>query len=183
MQHKEIVTQCIKGNRKAQEQLYRIYGDKLYSVCLRYSRNRAEAEDNLQDSFIRIFEKIGQYNFKGSLEGWMRRVTLNTVLQKYRKDGVIDLVSTQEIATPAEVALEEEQIGLDYLLKIIQELPDQYRITFSLYVLDGYSHKEIAALLKISEGTSKSNLARAKAILRKRLNELNKNVIKTTKES
>ena len=183
MQHKEIVARCQKGDRKAQEQLYRIYGDKLYTLCLRYSRNRAEAEDNLQDSFIRIFEKIGQYGFKGSLEGWMRRITLNTVLQKYRKDGVIDLVATQDIADTETVTVEEEQIDLDFLMGIIQELPDQYRITFSLYVLDGYSHKEIAEILRISEGTSKSNLARGKAILRKRLNGLNTEVIKSTNES
>lgn len=183
MQHKEIVTRCKNGDRSAQEQLYRLYGDKLYTLCLRYSRNRTEAEDNLQDSFIRIFEKIGQYNFKGSFEGWIRRITINTVLQKYRKDGVIDLVVSSEIPDNDKVVVEEDHIELDVLMQMIQALPDRYRITFSLYVLDGYSHKEIAQMLKISEGTSKSNLARGKAILRKRINELQNQAIKSTKES
>lgn len=171
MQLKKLVAQCKKQDRKAQEQLYRIFGDKLYSLCLKYSRNRSEAEDNLQDSFITIFEKIEQYNFKGSFEGWLKRVTLNTVLQKYRKSGVLDLVTPQDIPDTDSVNVQEEQVSLDILLKFIQELPDQYRITFNLYVLDGYSHREIAEMLEISEGTSKSNLARGKAILRKRINE------------
>lgn len=182
MHLEKLVSRCKKGDRKAREELYRIYGEKLYAVCLRYSRNRSEAEDNLQDSFITIFEKIGQYDFKGSFEGWMRRITLNTVLMKYRKDGVVDLLGPMEIPDHEEVIIENESITLDMLLRFIQELPDQYRITFSLYVLDGYSHKEIASLLKISEGTSKSNLARSKAILRKRLNQLNNRKIKSSNE-
>lgn len=179
MQLKNLVARCKKRDRKAQEQLYRMYGDKLYTLCLRYSRNRREAEDNLQDSFIRIFDRIDQFKFKGSFEGWLRRVTLTTVLQKYRQDGVLELVGTQEIPETEEAGVENENIDLEQLLRFVQELPDQYRITFSLYVLDDYSHKEIAAMLNISEGTSKSNLARGKAILRKRITEI-KEVIKST---
>lgn len=172
MQLKKLVTRCKNQDRKAQEELYRIYGDKLYSVCLKYSRNRSEAEDNLQDSFVTIFEKIEQYNFKGSFEGWIKRITINTVLQKYRKDGVLDLVASRELPDTAPIIIEEETTDLETLLKFIQELPDQYRLTFNLYVLDGYSHREIAEMLNISSGTSKSNLARGKAILRKRIREL-----------
>ncbi|WP_224488271.1 RNA polymerase sigma factor [Robertkochia flava] len=172
MQLKKLVSRCIQQDRKAQEELYRIFGDKLYSVCLKYSRNRVEAEDNLQDSFVTIFEKIGQYHFKGSFEGWLKRITINTVLQKYRKDGVLYLVSTQELPDTAALVIEEDDTDLDTLLKLIQELPDQYRLTFNLYVLDGYSHREISEMLGISTGTSKSNLARAKALLRTRIREI-----------
>lgn len=170
MSLQQLIHDCKKGERKAQEQLYQLYGSKLFSVCLKYSPSKAEAEDNLQDSFLTIFNKIGQYKFKGSFEGWLRRVTVNTVLQKYRKTSVFDMV-TDEIEGEVTVTVEEESISLEYLLSLIQELPDRYRLTFNLYVLDGYSHKEIAQMLNISEGTSKSNLARARVILKKRIED------------
>ncbi|WP_461532586.1 RNA polymerase sigma factor [Sinomicrobium sp.] len=170
MSLEELIHRCKKRERKAQEQLYRLFGGKLYSTCLKYSRNEVEAEDNLQDSFMAIFDKIEQYRFKGSFEGWLRRVTINTVLQKYRKEKVFSLVS-DEIEDETEVVLEDEDIDLDYLLGIIQQLPDKYRLTFNLYVLDGYSHKEISELLGVSEGTSKSNLSRARGILKGMIEE------------
>lgn len=164
----KLIQKCKKRDRKAQEQLYRIFSGKLFSVCLKYSRNKAEAEDNLQDSFIIIFDKIEQYNFKGSFEGWIRRVTVNTVLQKYREENIFDIVS-DNLQEEVTVEPESENVSLDYLLNVIQELPDRYRLVFNLYVLDGYSHKEIAALLDISEGTSKSNLARARMTLKDKI--------------
>jgi RNA polymerase sigma-70 factor (ECF subfamily) len=124
----------------------------------------------LQDSFITIFNKIGQYNHKGSFEGWMKRIVINTALQKYRTKSMLSLV-TEEIPDEVIVEVDEETVSLDYLLSIIQELPDRYRMVFNLYVLDGYSHKEIAEKLTITEGTSKSNLSRARLILREKLNE------------
>ncbi len=168
MSLEKLIHDCKQGERKAQEQLYRLYASKLFSVCLKYSRNKAEAEDNLQDSFLTIFQKIGQFNFSGSFEGWIRRITVNTVLQKYRKAGVFDIVN-EEIADDPSVEVEDDQIPLEYLLRLVQELPDRYRLTFNLYVLDGHSHKEIARLLEISEGTSKSNLARARSILKRKI--------------
>ena len=164
----KLIQECKVRDRKAQEQLYRLYADKLFSICLKYSRNKTEAEDSLQDSFMTVFDKIEQYNFKGSFEGWMRRITVNTVLQKYREEGVFDIVS-DNIQEDIPVAIIRDDISLDYLLKLIQDLPDRYRLVFNLYVLDDYSHKEIAAMLKISEGTSKSNLARARMILKDRI--------------
>jgi RNA polymerase sigma-70 factor (ECF subfamily) len=166
----QLIHDCKKGERKAQEQLYQLYSSKLFSVCLKYSPSKAEAEDNLQDSFLTIFNKIGQYKFKGSFEGWLRKIAVNTVLQKYRKTSVFDMV-TDEIEGEVTVTVEEDSISLEYLLSLIQELPDRYRLTFNLYVLDGYSHKEIAQMLNISEGTSKSNLARARVILKKRIED------------
>ena len=172
MSLEQLIEQCKKGDRQAQEQLYKLFESKLFCVCLKYSRNKTDAEDNLQDSFVTIFNKIYQYNFKGSFEGWIKKITINTVLQKYRKESVFDIVH-DDIEDNVVTDIDEDDLTLDYLLGIIQKLPDRYRLTFSLYVLDGYSHKEIAQMLEINEGTSKSNLARARAILKKKIEEDN----------
>jgi RNA polymerase sigma-70 factor (ECF subfamily) len=161
----ELITRCKKQDAKAQETLYRDFSRILFGICLKYSPNRAEAEDSLQDAFITIFKRIEQFEGKGSFEGWIKRITVNTVLQKYRKKRTFDIPNEQQIED-AEVEIEQISIPLDYLLKIIQELPDRYRLVFNLYVMDGYSHKEIGEMLGISDGTSKSNLARARGILK-----------------
>lgn len=126
-----------------------------------------EAEDNLHDSFMTIYDKIEQYHAKGSFEGWMKRITVNTILQKFRKDEPLTLV-TETVASEVEVEV-DTCIELQTLLCFIQELPSKYRATFNLYVLDGYTHKEIGELLGTSIGTSKSNLARAKTILKEKI--------------
>jgi RNA polymerase sigma-70 factor (ECF subfamily) len=169
----ELIIQCKKQNATAQGELYKKYSSVLFAICLRYSPNYTEAEDNLQDAFITIFKKVEQYNGKGSFEGWMKRVTVNTVLQKYRKQRTFDIVDEGQIADEAEVDIESEEIPLEFLLKIVQELPDRYRLVFSMYVMDGYQHKEIAEMLGISDGTSKSNLARARAILKNKIEHYN----------
>lgn len=168
MSLEELINNCKKGNRKAQEQLYRDYSRVLFGVCLKYSRNKTEAEDNLHDSFMTIFNKIDQFNFKGSFEGWIKRITVNTVLQKYRKETSLSLVP-DNIEEEVEVDSSYEDISLPTLLKYIQDLPNKYRLTFNMYVLDGYSHSEISELLGTSTGTSKSNLARARMILKDRI--------------
>tara|TARA_R110000868_G_scaffold356226_2_gene617774 strand:+ start:9573 stop:10124 length:552 start_codon:yes stop_codon:yes gene_type:complete len=161
----QLIENCKINDTKAQGELYKLFSSKLFSVCLKYSRNYVEAEDNLQDAFLTIFNKIEQYKNKGSFEGWLKRITVNTVLQRYRNEKVFDIINEDAIED-VEVEVDEDNISIDYLLKIIQELPDRYRLVFNLYVLDGYSHKEIAAMLKINLGTSKSNLARARQILK-----------------
>lgn len=166
----QLINDCKNNNRKAQEQLYRIYSPKLFAVCLKYSRNYAEAQDNLQDGFILIFKKIEQYSFKGSFDGWLKRVMINNVLQQYRNQTFLSLVN-EDIAEDYEVEIEEDHISMDYLLKIIQELPDRYRLVFNLYVIDGFSHAEIAEMLTINVGTSKSNLARARMILKEKIEQ------------
>jgi RNA polymerase sigma-70 factor (ECF subfamily) len=168
---KELINDCKNNNRKAQEQLYRLYSGKLFAVCLKYSRNYAEAQDNLQDGFLIIFQKIGQYSFKGSFDGWLKRVMINNVLQQYRQQTFLSLVN-EDITEDYEVELDDDDISLDYLLKIIQELPDRYRLVFNLYVIDGYSHAEIAEMLNINIGTSKSNLARGRMILKEKIEQL-----------
>ncbi|AUS05272.1 RNA polymerase sigma factor [Pseudotamlana carrageenivorans] len=160
-----LIEKCKAKNTIAQGELYKLYSNKLFAISLKYSRNRAEAEDNLQDAFLTIFNKIEQYKNKGSFEGWLKRITVNTVLQRYRTEKVFELVNESAIED-VEVEIDEDAVSIDYLLQIIQELPDRYRLVFNLYVLDGYSHKEIADMLNINVGTSKSNLARARMILK-----------------
>lgn len=163
-----LVKQCVQKKPKAQAEVYELYARKLYATSLKYSRNQQEAEDNLHDGFITIFDKISQFKFNGSFEGWMKRIVINTTLEKYRKDKTFNLV-TEEIPDEVVLEIDEDNVQVETLLKIIQELPNRYRLVFNLYVLDGYSHKEIAKLLFISEGTSKSNLSRARMLLKDKL--------------
>lgn len=164
----------------AQSQVYQLFSDKLFAVCLKYSRNYEDAEDTLQDSFITIFKKIKQYQNKGSFEGWMKRITIHTALQKYRDKSPLQIV--KEVPNENEkIEIEDNEntnFSIDVLLSFIQQLPDRYRLVFNLYVLDNYSHKEIAELLNISEGTSKSNLSRARKILKEQLEMHQKKVQK-----
>ena len=169
----ELIIQCKKQDAKAQGELYKRYSGILFSICLRYSPNYTEAEDSLQDSFLTIFKKVDQFKDKGSFEGWMKRITVNTVLQKYRKQRVFDIAREDQIVDETDVEVEDEGIPLDFLLKIIQELPDRYRLVFTMYVMDDYAHKEIAQMLGISDGTSKSNLARARMILKTKIEDYN----------
>ena len=178
MDIKQLINDCQKNDRKAQEQLYRLYAPKLFSVCLKYSRNYTEAQDNLQDGFLIIFDKIDQFSFKGSFDGWLKRVMVNHVLQQYRQETFLSLVK-EDVPDDNEIEIDDEDISLEYLLKIIQELPNQYRLVFNLYVLDGYSHQEIAEMLTINLGTSKSNLARAKLILREKIEQFKNIEFKT----
>lgn len=171
MDLKQLINDCQKNNRKAQEQLYRLYSPKLFSVCLKYSRNYTEAQDNLQDGFLIIFNKIEQYSFKGSFDGWLKRIMINNILIQYRNQTFLSLVN-EDVQDDTEIELDDDSISLDYLLKIIQELPDRYRLVFNLYVLDGYSHQEIADMLFINIGTSKSNLSRAKMILKEKIEQI-----------
>ncbi|MGH2664623.1 RNA polymerase sigma factor [Flavobacterium sp.] len=174
-----LIQGCLEKNTKSQEQLYQLYAAKLFSVCLKYSRNYAEAQDNLQDGFLLIFDKIGQYKFTGSFDGWAKRVMINHVLQQYRKTTFLELVN--DVVDEASIEIDDENISLDFLLKIVQELPDRYRLVFNLYVLDDYSHKEIAEMLGISVGTSKSNLARSKMILKDKIDALQDKIVPSVK--
>ncbi|TYA52267.1 RNA polymerase sigma factor [Formosa maritima] len=167
---KQLIQKCSNNDTQAQSELYQLFSSKLFSVCLKYCKNYAEAEDNLQDTFVTIFSKISQYNNKGSFEGWLKRITINTALQRYRKQGVFEIIDESNIED-VELTVDEDDISIDFLLQIIQELPDRYRLVFNLYVLDGYSHKDIAEMLSITSGTSKSNLARARKILKDRIEE------------
>jgi len=174
---KKLINDCKNKDRKAQEQLYQLYAKKLFAVCLKYSRNYSEAQDHLQDGFLLIFNKIEQFSFKGSFEGWLKRIMINHVLQHYRNQPFLSLVD-EHIEEVSEIEIDEDSISLDYLLTIIQELPDRYRLVFNLYVLDEFTHQEIAEMLSINIGTSKSNLARARLILKNKIEQQNTEVNK-----
>lgn len=166
----QIIDKCKKGNRKAAEELYRIYAAKMFAVCIRLSRDRAEAEDTLQDGFIKVFDSIGQYTGKGSFEGWVKRIFINTALEKFRKNHQLQLV--EEFPDIEDSDIEDGiEIPGDVLAKFIRELPERYKLVFNLYVLEDMQHKDIAAALGITEGTSKSNLARAREILKRKVKE------------
>jgi RNA polymerase sigma factor (sigma-70 family) len=168
---KELVKECIAGNRSMQNKLYKYYASRMMGVCLRYSKRRAEAEEILQDGFIKVFTCLHQYKFSGSLEGWIKRTMINCALQKLRcKSSLypvinIDAASERLIDMDAMTVLHTKE-----LLALIQNLPTMCKLVFNLYVFEGFRHREIAQMLRISEGASKSNLHDARMILQKQLN-------------
>jgi RNA polymerase sigma factor (sigma-70 family) len=167
---KEIIAGCIRGDRRSQRQLYERYSSRLYGICLMYTTDPMEAEDTLHDGFMKIFSSIGQYKGEGSFEGWMRRIMVNTSLEKYRRGKRLQTIMDAfryEGSDVTEHILDE--LTAKEIMDAVMELSPQYRVSFLLYAVEGYSHKEIAEQLGISEGTSKSNLSRARGILQDRL--------------
>ncbi|TNF39968.1 MAG: RNA polymerase sigma factor [Bacteroidetes bacterium] len=170
---KNIVEECVSGNVRAQETLYRMLAPKMFGVCLRYAKDTTEAEDNLQEGFIKVFTYIKNFRHEGSLEGWVRKIMVNVSLEKFRKQQMIYPVDDLNVFEPENHSNDIiEKITADELIELIQDLPPRYRMVFNLFVMEGMSHKEISEAMKISEGTSKSNLARAKDILKRRVTEL-----------
>lgn len=168
----EIIEQCQKNDRKAQELLYRRYSNVLFSICLRYSNSYENAQDVFQEGFILIFKKITQYSFSGSFEGWIKRVMVNLNLEKHRQKEIwlTEIEENMPLIDEEDNDLNNFQnINYQDLIQYVQNLPTQYRQVFNLYVFEEYTHNEIAENLKISPGTSKSNLSRAREILRKEL--------------
>ena len=168
----KLISDCKAGKREAQSRLYETFAPKLFGVCLRYSRDETEAEDTLHEGFITIFNKIGQYAFKGSFEGWMKRIVVNISLEKCRtryKMNTVEDISIYEYQSVDDDVYAE--MNANQLLEMIRDLSPRYRMVFNLYAIDGYLHKEIAEMLNISEGTSKSNLARARKILQNKIIE------------
>ncbi|MBW6499749.1 MAG: RNA polymerase sigma factor [Bacteroidales bacterium] len=170
---KNIIKGCLAGNRRDQELLYRRHASRLYAVCLQYSGNDEEARDVLQEGFIKIFENLVHYKNEGSFEGWMRRIIVNTALEKFRSRNHLYRVDDIDLLPESESeTYNEHNTGLEAidLLDIIRDLPPKYRMVFNLFAIEGYSHKEISRMINISEGTSKSNLSRARAILQRKVN-------------
>lgn len=163
-----LLVECRKGNPNAQKALYEQYKVPLFRVCLRYAKDRPEAEDMLQDGFVKIFSDLHQYKGEGALGGWLRRVVVNIALQHIRKhkkfENTVDLEQATELPQTQEVAT--ANLNAEALTKMIQKLPAGYRTVFNLYVVEGYSHQEIADLLGVNVNTSKSQLSKAKATLR-----------------
>lgn len=168
----KLIAGCKKNERKSQHFLYNFYKDKLFALCLKYCRSKEEAQDNLQDSFITIFKKIETYKGKGSFEGWMKRITINKAIDRYKKEPYLEPIDNYQIQEETSIDDDGLKVSLTQMLALVQELPDRYRLVFNLYELDDYSHQEIATILNISQGTSKSNLHRAKVILKNKINAL-----------
>lgn len=169
----ELIEDCRRQNRQAQQALYELYSGKMYALCCRYVKDKMEAEDVLVVAFTKIFERIHQYKGDGSFEGWIRRVMVNESLGFLRKNKNM-YVETDIEAAEREPNYEQLDSALEAedLMKLIEGLPTGYRVVFNLYAIDGYSHQEIAEQLGINENTSKSQLSRARVLLQKRLMEL-----------
>nr|WP_316812098.1 sigma-70 family RNA polymerase sigma factor [Pedobacter heparinus] len=166
----ELLEGCRAGNRKMQEALYRQTSAVMLAVCMRYVKDRATAEDVLQTGYIKVFQKLQEYRGDGSLEGWIRRIMVNTAIENYRKNlRSINMVPIDDAFDQPATGFDFSRLGMQDLLTIIQKLADGYRLVFNMYAIEGYSHKEIGAALGISEGASKSQLSRARAILREEI--------------
>lgn len=162
----ELIAGCIRGDIKSQRGLYDRFSPKMYGVCLRYARDQQTAQDILQDAFVKIFRNISRFRSDGSFEGWIRRIVVNTCIEAYRKQVNLYAIQDSElhpIPSPDFNAL--DKLNEEDILRMINSLSSGYKTIFNLFVIDGYSHKEIAEKLQISEGTSKSQLARARYLL------------------
>jgi RNA polymerase sigma factor (sigma-70 family) len=170
MTERELIVGCQKGKAECQRELLRRYAPMLLTVCRRYAKDAAFAEDLLQESLLRIFKGIGQYEAIGSFEGWMRKVTINTALQQidkqYFKKEVYEIDTKHEVQLLPDVF---QKMGAEELLSLIATLPNGFRQVFNLYAIEGYSHAEISALLGIGESSSRSQLARARKLLQDKL--------------
>ncbi|MFC4262917.1 RNA polymerase sigma factor [Ferruginibacter yonginensis] len=174
----EIIKGCIKGEAHCQRSLFNRYASSLLGVSQRYARNKEDAEDILQDAFVKIFKKIEQFKGDGSFEGWMRRIVVNTALKKYTVSRYTKEFSVDEIKENAMADVTDvpafNHLGEKDLLALINNLPDGYRIIFNLYVIEGFQHDEIAEMLGIQPGTSRSQLVKARMLLQKEIIQLQK---------
>ena len=170
---KNMIDACASGDIRAQEKLYNMMAGTMYGVCLRYSKNSEEAQDNLQEGFFKVLKNIKNFRHEGSLEGWVRRIMVNVCIQKYREKAV--LYPVEDISVYESKHISEgiiEQISADEIMKMVQQLPPRFRMVFNLYVMEGMNHREIGKEMNITEGTSKSNLARARDILKRKVEML-----------
>ena len=167
-----LIQGCVDGDRHSQSRLYDLFAPTMFGVCLRYSANREEAEDILQEGFLKVLECIHQFRFAGSFEGWIRKIMVNCALQKYRKKHYLHAITSIELPDTGYFGDEDivGRLSTKELMQMIQSLSPAYRMVFNLYVFEGMKHKEIAKHLGISEGTSKSNLYDARMILQKLIN-------------
>ena len=178
MTDNELIQGCIRQNREYQKALYARFAGKMLTVCRRYARHEMEAEDLLQDALLKVYENIEKFKSKGSFEGWIRRITVNTALKNYQKHSFqkerIGLADYEgDIVQPEAIA----NLSAEELLKLIAELPDGYRVVFNLYAIEGYSHKEIAEVLNIGESTSRSQLVKARKLLQTRIKDMQKIIL------
>lgn len=177
MTDEELIRGCIKEDGTCQRELFNRYASRMLGVCYRYARTAADAEDILQDAFIKVFDKMHQFKFEGSFEGWIRRIMVNTALKKYSLRRYEKEVVGYEIKDKDESGMEPSayaHLTQKEILELINNLPDGYRLIFNLYVMEGFQHEEIAEMLGIQPGTSRSQLVKARTMLQKQIIELQK---------
>lgn len=178
MNIQELIQGCIQQDKKCQEELFRMYSGKMLSLCMRYARHQLEAEDILQDGFIKAFKNLEQFKFNGSFEYWLRRIMINTAIKNYRKSSTRNELLSGD-AMPYDQGKSPDaysNLGIEELMEIINQLPDGYRIVFNMYAIEGYSHKEIAEAMNIQESTSRSQLVKARKILQEKITKRQKSV-------
>ncbi len=162
----DLIRGCMESDRRMQEELYRRFSPRMYAVCLRYAGNAEGAEDILQEGFIKVFKKLDSFRNEGSFEGWIRRIFVNTAIEHFRrKKYLLPVTEKEENTIEGKYISVLDELGAKDIMALVQELSPGYRTVFNMYVVEGYTHKEIADQLGISEGTSKSQLSRAKVIL------------------
>lgn len=174
-----LIRSCQKKNRHSQKQLYKLFYSYAMTVCLHYSKNREEAKEIVNDSFVKVFDKLGRYDNSLSFKAWLRRIIINTAIDYHRmyhkNKPTLEIVDTNE---PATWESGFDKLAMDDLLAMVQALSPMYRLVFNLYIMEGLKHEEIAKKLGISVGTSKSNLSRAKLKLQRMLGKTKKKVVK-----
>ena len=180
----KILERCKKYDKKAQKELYDVYSPVLFGICIRYAKTKHEAEDILQDGFIKILTKINDFNSAGSFEGWMRRIIVNTAISHYHKNkkhnDIYDIDEINETDIKG-YTFDNKQFTSEELYSVINNLPEGYKVVFNLYAIEGYKHKEIAEMLNINQNTSKSQYSRAKDKLREQLELISKIKVKNVK--
>jgi len=166
----QLVEGCLRNEPRCEEALYARFSGRMYAICLRYARHHLEAQDLLQDGFIKVFEKLSSFRLEGSLEGWVRRIMVHTAINQYRKKAFQnERFGYEELPESPVAPLALERLGREELLTLVEGLPDGYRLVFNLYAIEGYDHREIAELLGIGESTSRSQLAKARRMLQQRM--------------
>ncbi len=170
----DLIEGCLLGNPVMQKNLYDKYAPKMYGICLRYAANTEDAKDILQDGFVKVFINLSKFKAAGSFEGWMRRIFVNTAIEHYRRKNQLYAISeNQEENIPNQDISALDELAAEDIIRLISELPNGYRTVFNLFAVEGYSHKEIATMMNITEGTSKSQYARAKAWLQEKIGNRN----------
>jgi RNA polymerase sigma-70 factor (ECF subfamily) len=166
----DLIKRCRAGERKAQELLYKQFAAKMLGVCLRYATDRMEAEDMLQNGFIKMFQKLNDYRGEGAFEGWVRRIMAHSAIAYYRKHHkMMQVIEIDAVNEPSADAVAISSLDAKYLLALIQKLAPGYKMVFNLYAVEGYSHREIGEIMGITEGASKSQLSRARTILKEQI--------------
>ena len=172
----DLIRGCLQNSAAMQKKLYDKYAAKMYGIALRYAHSQEDAKDILQDGFVKVYKNLSKYKGTGSFEGWMRRIMVNTAIEHYRKkNNTYEINEVHEEAVTDKELTALDKLAADDIVKMISELPNGYRTVFNLFAVEGYAHKEIAEMLNISEGTSKSQFARAKAWLQEKIKNHEKN--------